>query len=60
MCSSENIAIDKISKNQSVNFAQGDVTNHNNGLEERERDLYEKRIKHLEDEVGFLRKLIEK
>lgn len=60
LCNSDDISIKKISKNQSVNFAQGDVTNHNNGLEERERDLYEKRIKTLEDEVAFLRKIIEK
>ena len=60
LCSTEEMKIDKISKNQSVNFAQGDVTNHNNGLGDRERELYEKRITHLEGEVSFLRKLLDK
>jgi transcriptional regulator with XRE-family HTH domain len=54
------VIIGKVTKNQSVNFAQGNVTNHNNGLEARERELYEKRIQHLEEEIAFLRKMMEK
>ena len=60
LCSSDDISIEKISKNQSVNFAQRDVTNHNNGLSDSEREQYEKRIIHLEEEVIFLRKLLDK
>lgn len=60
LCKGDDITVKKISKSQSVNFEQSDVTNHNNGLEERERTLYEKRITHLEQEVAFLRKLLDK
>lgn len=57
---SDVVAIDKISKNQSVNFAQRDLTNHNNGLSDKEREQYEKRIIHLEEEIVFLRKLLDR